>query len=75
MTLYAKSVLYDTKLESQIERKKLLEENFPEYIATITGQLAKEFDSYNEACTFVCEKAKVNMKLFNDTYSNEPTDR
>ena len=74
MTFYAKAILYETKIASQEERFELLEKDFGQYIATITQQLKKEFDSYNEAVGLVCETAKISQKVFHETYGNEPTD-
>jgi hypothetical protein len=38
-------------------------------------QLKKEFDSYNDSVSFVCETTKISQKVFNDTYAAEPSTR
>lgn len=74
MTFYAKALLYDTKLASQEERFEFLEKDFSTYLKTISQQLKKEFESYNEAVGLVCETAKISQQVFNQTYGNEPID-
>jgi len=45
------------------------------YIDTVTEQLKKEFDAYNDSVSFVCETTKISQKVFNDTYAAEPSTR
>lgn len=75
MNFYAKSLLYDTKLAAQQAREGLLEGDFAAWVKTVQEQLKKEFDAYQDAVAIVCETTKISQRVFNDTYSSEPTDR
>ncbi len=75
MNFYARASVFDIKVASQKERISLLESDFPSYIATITEQLKKEFDSYNDALELVCSTSKIGQKVFNDTYITDNATR